>query len=50
MAGGGKINITQGSVEKRAPVGLACVLEHSPDMWKQTSAVAGELMGTQDSR
>ncbi len=37
-------------MEKRAPVGLACVLEHSPDMWKQTSGVAQELMGTQDGR
>jgi len=27
-------------VEKRAPVGLACVLEHSPDMCKQTSSQA----------
>lgn len=42
--------ITQGRVEKRAPVGLACVLEHSPDVWKQTFSVARVLMGTQDGR
>lgn len=40
----------KGCVEKNAPVGLACVLEHSPDMWKQTRAVACKLMGTQDGR
>lgn len=33
-------------------VGLACILEHSPVMWNQTSgtAVARKLMGTQDGR
>ncbi|KAJ4933850.1 hypothetical protein JOQ06_006659 [Pogonophryne albipinna] len=31
------MNTPKGRVEKRAPVGLACVLEHSPDMWKRAN-------------
>lgn len=34
---GAKMSTPKGRVEKRAPVGLACVLEHSPDRWKRAN-------------
>lgn len=49
VAAGGKMSY-RGQCGKESSRHLACVLEHSPDMWKQTDAVARELMGTQDGR